>query len=136
MTGKQVKELALKILDQNGLSDWTVYLDPMMAPVVTNRHTLGRCVFTSKEIIISYIHAISKDEHDVYLTILHEVAHALTPNHGHDVVWLRKLRELGSDEQSPVIALAARTINGQVLEDDLITVGNNLVALMHKIRNY
>lgn len=37
------------------------------------------------------------DESRVMLTILHEVAHALTEGHGHDIVWKRKLIEIGGD---------------------------------------
>lgn len=37
------------------------------------------------------------DENRVRLTILHEVAHALTEGHGHDNVWKAKLLELGGD---------------------------------------
>jgi len=37
------------------------------------------------------------DEDRVRLTILHEVAHALTEGHGHDSVWKAKLLEIGGD---------------------------------------
>lgn len=37
------------------------------------------------------------DVERVRLTILHEVAHALTEGHGHDNVWKAKLLEIGGD---------------------------------------
>ena len=37
------------------------------------------------------------DEDRVKLTILHEIAHALTEGHGHDRVWKAKLLEIGGD---------------------------------------
>lgn len=37
------------------------------------------------------------DVERVRLTILHEVAHALTEGHGHDYVWKAKLLEIGGD---------------------------------------
>lgn len=37
------------------------------------------------------------DEDRVRLTILHEIAHALTEGHGHDYVWKAKLLEIGGD---------------------------------------
>lgn len=37
------------------------------------------------------------EEESVRLTILHEVAHALTEGHGHDSVWKNKLLEIGGD---------------------------------------
>lgn len=37
------------------------------------------------------------DEARVRLTILHEIAHALTEGHGHDIIWKRKLLEIGGD---------------------------------------
>jgi hypothetical protein len=38
---------------------------------------------------------------DVENTILHEVAHALCPGHGHDSVWAERAREIGCDNTLP-----------------------------------
>ena len=43
--------------------------------------------------IITSIHT----EEQVLNTILHEIAHGLTPGHGHDEVWRRKAIEIGCD---------------------------------------
>lgn len=51
---------------------------------------------TSRKIIGLSIHLVSvNDEERVTDTILHEIAHALTPGHGHDSVWKRKCVEIG-----------------------------------------
>lgn len=45
------------------------------------------------------------DENDwaqVNTTIKHEVAHALTPRHGHDSVWARQARALGLENPSAI----------------------------------
>ena len=52
---------------------------------------------THKSIELSTKLVAINDEHRVRLTILHEVAHALTEGHGHDAVWKAKLLEIGGD---------------------------------------
>ena len=42
-----------------------------------------------------YVHILD-GEREARDMILHEVAHAMTPNHAHDEVWSAKARELGS----------------------------------------
>ncbi len=50
------------------------------------------------------------DEDRVRLTILHEVAHALTEGHGHDIVWKRKLLEIGGDGKRCYSSIDTNTI--------------------------
>lgn len=50
-------------------------------------HWLGRCVYGTKTIVISEFYARHNPDEDVLDTLLHEIAHALTPGHGHDRVW-------------------------------------------------
>lgn len=55
----------------------------------------GTCSYTRNTIFLSKpITELSKEE-DVLDTILHEIAHALTPHHGHDAVWKKKAKEIG-----------------------------------------
>ncbi len=59
------------------------------------KNLLGLCDHGKKEITISkYLIQLGTDEEILYM-ILHEIAHALTPGHGHDRVWRRKAREIG-----------------------------------------
>ena len=135
MTGKEVKELARKLMDQQGLTDWTVRLDPMMAKVGKYSHCLGFCDWDNNEITLSYIHAISHDEYEVRLTILHEIAHALTQS-GHDKVWLNKLRALGSDEQSNLISNIELNNTNIELKNSIQVKEDMLIEIASKIKSY
>ncbi len=55
----------------------------------------GHCNYTRKRIGLSKPLTELADEVDVKDTILHEIAHALCPNHGHDHIWQMKAREIG-----------------------------------------
>lgn len=48
-------------------------------------------------ITISYPLASRNDWEVVKRTVLHEIAHARTPNHGHDAIWRRECRLIGGD---------------------------------------
>lgn len=83
-------KLARKLMDANGLQDWRVELD-------NGTSRAGVCRYGTKNIGLSK--EISRiNHHDaVKATILHEIAHALTPGHGHNTVWRVKCLELGGD---------------------------------------
>jgi predicted SprT family Zn-dependent metalloprotease len=86
------KNLALNLMKQHDLLDmgWTFEFD-------NARRRFGVCRYRTKRIGLS-MHLVSlNDEARVKNTILHEIAHALTPGHGHDYVWRRKAIEIGCD---------------------------------------
>lgn len=56
----------------------------------------GQCFHKEKLIVLSTRMTSVNTEAVVEDTILHEIAHAFTPNHGHDEVWQRKAMELGA----------------------------------------
>jgi len=59
------------------------------------KHSAGVCSYLRKTIELSLPLTELADEADVVDTILHEIAHALTPTHGHDHVWRKKAIEIG-----------------------------------------
>lgn len=59
----------------------------------------GQCNYTHRTIQLSKPLTATNTESEVLDTILHEIAHALTPGHGHDAVWSRKATELGANGQ-------------------------------------
>ncbi len=59
----------------------------------------GQCSYAKKFISISRHFATNASRAEVTDTLLHEIAHALTPNHGHDRVWRSVALELGCNGQ-------------------------------------
>lgn len=72
------------------LNDWKLVWDTR-----PTTHRLGQCRYRRKEIGISIKPAKLLAMNEVIDTILHEIAHALTPGHHHDNVWKQKCIELG-----------------------------------------
>lgn len=88
MEQTQALKIARDIMNAHGLHNWNL---------TTSRATtvLGDCNYHKRTIRLScYFIAEATAEH-VQQVALHEVAHALTPGHRHDRVWLAKARELG-----------------------------------------
>ncbi len=79
---------AKNLLKHHGLHDWVVATNRAMT-------TAGRCSYRKKTIFISKHHMLNSKENEVLDTIIHEIAHALTPGHKHDAVWKSKAIELG-----------------------------------------
>ncbi len=74
-----------------GITGWTFKFDT----AATRR--LGVCKQHRKVVGITRAWAEKGTEQQVHNTILHELAHVLTPGHKHDHVWRAKAVELGCD---------------------------------------
>lgn len=57
----------------------------------------GQCRYSTKTISMSRQLTIQRSPDAIRNTMLHEIAHALTPGHGHDAVWRAKAISLGCD---------------------------------------
>lgn len=57
----------------------------------------GQCRYSTKTISMSQQLTKQRSADAVRNTMLHEIAHALTPGHGHDAVWRAKAISLGCD---------------------------------------
>jgi len=88
---KQAHYLALELMSKHGITQtgWNFKFDN------TNRR-FGVCKYYSKIIGLSKKLTLINDEARVKDVILHEIAHALTPGHGHDHIWRKKAIEIGS----------------------------------------
>lgn len=87
---KGIWDDATALLAEYGLKakGWTVVYD-------NTKRRSGQCRYGAKEIGIS-VHLFALWSYDAAMqTVLHEIAHALTPGHHHDKVWKAKAREIG-----------------------------------------
>lgn len=92
MTLDYARALALKEMTTHGLiaAGWSFNFDPASK-------RFGVCRYGKKRITLSRPLTILNDLDEVHDTILHEIAHALTPGHkDHDAVWQAKAIELGA----------------------------------------
>ena len=62
-----------------------------------SKRQFGSCNYLTRRITMSIPLTRLNSEEYVKNTILHEIAHALTPYHRHDSVWKRKAIEIGCD---------------------------------------
>jgi predicted SprT family Zn-dependent metalloprotease len=79
-TPQEVVELAKQLMSEHGLVDWNVEL-------MDNRRLHGQCRTQEKLIRLNRNDVFRKDRRFVVDTILHEIAHALTPHAGHGKEW-------------------------------------------------
>jgi hypothetical protein len=96
MDRTQAHNLCKAELAKHGLSDWGVRIthDPKQS-------FLGMCVYKDKVIILNAFHIDIHPDAEVRDTILHEVAHALTPGQRHNDVWATKARDIGCTNTMP-----------------------------------
>jgi predicted SprT family Zn-dependent metalloprotease len=81
---------AFELMKKHGLvaMGWTFKFD-------NAKSRFGVCRYRSRVIGLSAPLTLLNDEAQVVDTILHEIAHALTPRHHHDAVWRAKAIEIG-----------------------------------------
>jgi len=82
------RQLALDLMRAHALVGWSFAFDHA-------RRRFGCCRWRDKVITLSKPLTFLNSEDQVRETILHEIAHALTPGDGHGLKWRAKCRELG-----------------------------------------
>ena len=91
MTLNQAITLAKKLLSKYPeLKGWSVSTN-------MRKRAFGVCDYRNRLIELSAILVPAMTDEAIQDTIVHEIAHALTPGHNHDYVWKQKCIELGGD---------------------------------------
>jgi hypothetical protein len=105
MTQMTARQLTVRLLRDKGLDGWTVSWSHA-------KGIAGTCNHRSKVITLSKYLLAQRSYEDSLMTITHEIAHALTPGHKHDRVWVMMHRSMGGngtrchqhvDQQAPIM---------------------------------
>ena len=92
MTNEQAKQLAITLMGDYGLFNmgWKFAFN-------NRTSSFGLCRYRVKMIELSSVLTPNCTDANIRNTIIHEIAHALTPGHGHDHVWRMKFISMGGD---------------------------------------
>jgi hypothetical protein len=91
MRREEATKIAHNLMVKHGLEGWRLRLTIGGVPY------LGLCDSKNKVILLNAHHIDTHPEVEIVNTVKHEVAHALTPGHGHNEIWAAKAKELGCD---------------------------------------
>ncbi len=89
MTLEAARAIAEALMARHGLHDWTFGFDRA-------RRRLGACRPSGRRITLSAPLTLLNDQAVVRDTVLHEIAHALTPGAGHGASWRAACRRIGA----------------------------------------
>lgn len=90
MNIKTAEAKAKEMISQFGLDDYNFQFDEAV-------ERFGSCSWDKKTITLSRKLTELNTEEAVRSTILHEIAHALTPKQGHNEIWQRVAKAIGYD---------------------------------------
>jgi superfamily II DNA or RNA helicase len=105
MTRHEAAQFARDELNKHGLADWSIRL------TATTQGPVGKCIPKDKCIILNAHHVDTHPDEEIKDTILHEIAHALTPGHGHDADWRDRAIEIGCKNLGLCPALSEQAID-------------------------
>jgi predicted SprT family Zn-dependent metalloprotease len=89
MIPSEAKQLALNLIQQNGLIGWEFRFDSAV-------QRFGCCYSSIQVISLSYKLTELNSEEEVKDTILHEIAHALNPHENHGRDWKNTCIKIGA----------------------------------------
>ena len=92
-TREQVQAQATEAMNHHGLDGWSLVIDNK------SKRRAGVCKHSKKQIGLTLDYALKTSPADLEQTIIHEIAHALTPWAHHGPAWKAKMRELGKDPE-------------------------------------
>lgn len=91
MTQEQAIKLFKELSIKNNLVGWKFEWKKRRNPF----NAAGTCHYRSKTIKLQPNFVEWNTDEEIVNTILHEIAHALMPRHGHNKFWRRKAVEIG-----------------------------------------
>jgi hypothetical protein len=112
LSRKQWEEVGQELLEKHGLGDWSFTINRRLQRAMFERAlaatkqpdyepgsgvnvVMGYCFSEYKLIWIAPYLIKNHPPEQICDTILHEIAHALTPGAGHGNAWVKKAKELG-----------------------------------------
>ncbi len=84
----EVLFLTQQFLDEYNLSDVEIKIHQ-------SKHFLGLCINNGETISLQLNHILTGSKEAITETIIHEIAHCLTTEEGHNVFWQTKALEMG-----------------------------------------
>jgi len=88
--------IELKNFAQIEMAKWGLTQKGWVFDLDNAKRRLGVCNYRDKTIKVSKEYAQNNEEKWVKDTVLHEIAHALTPGHNHDRVWKQACIKVGA----------------------------------------
>lgn len=71
------------------IKDWSIRMN-------RTKRSMGQCKYSTREVFISS-YLLESDQNNIRLTILHEIAHILTPGHNHEQIWKQVAVAIGGN---------------------------------------
>lgn len=71
------------------------HLSNVEIKITRQKNALGLCSYNGETISLNLNHSLYNNIDNIKKTILHEIAHALTPGEGHRIEWQKKALEIG-----------------------------------------
>lgn len=130
----EANQQATALLRLHGLTDqgWRIQWE-------NTRGRAGVCHYNTRTIAFSRIVFRHLDDALALNTVLHEIAHALTPGHQHDAVWAAKHREIGGNGKRSIddqtIARAAAKWLAECRVTRQVIGGSNRLTQGQKLAN-
>lgn len=90
MTKNEINKLANDLIKEHYLLGWRFSFH-------NKKNSLGTCKYSTREILLSNVFIQYLNDYGIKMTLLHEIAHALTKGHNHDRTWARKCISIGGD---------------------------------------